>query len=144
MKYGAALFVMIFVISVSAAVQDATLYPEEALLVSDFVSEHLGRESMVSFREVDGCLVLFVALGGEWTDSPQQWDQLLILSSYAAALSAQKPWNIADIAVSYGENWLRVPVEGLSAIEDTELSEQLLRQEFRSIVDSYTMQESQP
>lgn len=135
----AILLVLVSALSVSAAVQDSSLHPEEALLVSDVVSEYLGRESMVSFREVDGSLVLFVALGEEWTGSPQQWDELLILSSYSAALSTQKPWIILDIAVSYGHKWLRIPVEALTALEDRELDEDELREEFRSIVESYTM-----
>ncbi|MBD3278899.1 MAG: hypothetical protein GF388_11420 [Candidatus Aegiribacteria sp.] len=142
MKYGAILLAVISASGINAAVQDSTLHPEEALLVSEMVSEYLGRESMVSFREVDGSLVLFAALGGEWTGSPQQWDELLVLSSYAAALSAQKPWSIVDIAVSYGEHWLRVPVEGLTVLEDGELDEDEMREEFRSLVQSYSMNDA--
>ncbi len=121
------------------AVQEGSLYPEDALLISDAVQEYLNGELMVSFAGVDSSLVLFVTLGGEWTGDPDQWAELIIISSYTASIDLQRSWNIKDIAVSFGSSWCRIPMYEILEITDKDLGESELLERFQAITEIYTM-----
>ena len=117
------------------SVQEDSRYPEDALLVSNMVQEYFDRESMVNFGGDDSSLVLLVALGGEWTGDPDQWTELIIITSYAASLDLQRSWNIMDIAVSYGSSWCRISMEKIFETAGEELSETEFLERFKTITE---------
>jgi len=130
--------VMIFLHAIGG-VQEGSEYPEDALLLSNTVQEYLSSESLVSFAGSDSSLVLFIALGGEWTGDPDQWTELIIISSYAAYLDLQRSWNIVDIAVSSGTSWCRIPMDRILEITDEELDESELLERFQVITEIYEL-----
>ncbi|MCK5116149.1 MAG: hypothetical protein KAR44_06085 [Candidatus Aegiribacteria sp.] len=133
--------IILFAIVLKAfgAVQEGSLYPEDALLISDTVQEYLNGEMIVNLVGADSSLVLFIALGGEWTGDQEQWTELMIISSYAAYLDLQRSWSIMDIAVSFGSSWCRLPMDEILEITDEELGESELLEKFQAITEIYTM-----
>ena len=139
MKTAVPVIVLVFFLQAPGAVQEGSLYPEDALLISDTVQEYLSGELIVNFAGTDSSLVLFTALGGEWTGDPDQWIELITISSYAAYLDSQRSWNIKDIAVSFGSNWCRVSMDEIMAITDEELNESELIERFQAITEIRAM-----
>ncbi len=131
--------IALVVLQVTGSVQEDSKYPEDALLVSNKVQEYLGRESMVNFGGDDSSLVLLVALGGEWTGVPDQWTELIIITSYAASLDLQRSWNIMDIAVSFGRSWCKISMEQIFETAGEELSEIEFIEKFQAITEIYPM-----
>ncbi len=127
---------VLVILQAMGGVQEGSMYPEDALLVSNTVQEYLNRELMVSFTEADSSLlVLFVALGGEWTGDPSQWMELIIVSSYAASLDLQRSWSIKDIAVSFGSSWCNLPIDKIFEIANEEFGETEFLEEFQAITE---------
>ncbi|GEM_PF-2071357 len=139
MKTVLSVIVVMISFEASGAVHEGSLYPEDALLISDTVQEHYDGELMVNLAGTDSSLVLFVALGGEWTGDTEQWDELMIISSYAAYLDSQRSWSIQDIAVSFGSRWCRLPMDEILEITDDELDESELLERFQAITEIYTL-----
>lgn len=137
MKLLVPIVTMLVILQVMGGVQEDSLFPDDALLVSDTVQEYLGKESAVSFTGTDSTLVLFISLGGEWRGDPDQWTELIIISSYAASLDLQRSWNIRDIAVSFGSSWCRLSMNEISEIVGDELSETALLERFQAITEVY-------
>lgn len=129
----------LIVLQAVGSVQEDSKYPEDALLVSNTVQEYLERESMVNFEGADSSLVLLVALGGEWTGSPDQWTELIIITSFAASLDLQRSWNIMDIAISFGSSWCRISMEKIFETAGEELSETEFLEKFQAITEIYPM-----
>lgn len=127
------------VLQAIGAVQEGSLYPEEALLISDTVQEYINGDLMVNIAGTDSSLVLFIALGGEWTGDTDQWNELIIISSYAAYLDLQRSWNIRDIAVSFGSSWCRLAMDEIMEITDEELGESEFLERFQAITEIYSM-----
>lgn len=127
--------IALIVLQAVGSVQEDSKYPEDALLVSNMVQEYLGVESMVNFSGADSSLVLLVALGGEWIGVPDQWTELIIISSYAASLDLQRSWNIMDIAVSFGSSWCRISMEKIFETAGEELSETEFLERFQAITE---------
>ena len=139
MKTTVPVIVLVFFLQAMGVVQEDSLHPEDALLFSDSVQEYLNDELIVSFAGVDSSLVLFVALGGEWTGDPDQWTELIMISSYAAYLDLQRSWSIRDIAVASGSSWCRIPMDEIMKIADEELSESELLERFQVITEIYEL-----
>jgi len=133
-----AIVFMIF-LQAMGAVQEGSEYPEDALLLSNWVQDYLSNELMVSFAEADSSLVLFVALGGEWTGDPDQWTELIVISSYAAFLDLQRSWSIGDIAVSFGSSWCRLPMDEILEIADEDIGESEFFEKFKAITEIYPL-----
>ena len=133
--------ILIFAVApaVMGSVQEGSLYPEDVLLISDTIAEYIDAEFVINFAGTDSSLVLFVALGGEWTEDPDQWAELIIISSYAAYLDSQRSWSIQDIAVSFGSRWCRLPMDEILEITDDELDESELLERFQAITEIYTL-----
>lgn len=131
--------IALIVLQAVGSVQEDSKYPEDALLVSNMVQEYLDRESMVNFEGADSSLVLLVALGGEWTGAPDQWTELIIITSYAASLDLQRSWNIMDIAVSFGSSWCRISMEKIFETAGEELSETEFLEKFQAITEIHPM-----
>ena len=142
MKIAVSVFVIVFILQAMAAVQDGSLYPEDALLISDTVQEYLDGELIVNLVGTDSSLVLFIALGGEWTGDTDQWAELVIISSCAANLDVQRSWSIRDIAVSFGSGWCRIPMDKILEIIDEELDESELLERFKGLIEIYPMNNS--
>ncbi len=123
----------------SGAVHEGSLYPEDALLISDTIAEYIDAEFVMNFTGTDSSLVLFIALGGEWTGDPDQWDELMIVSSCAASIDLQRSWSIRDIAVSFGSSWCRLPMDEIMEIIDDDLGESEILERFQAITEIYTM-----
>jgi len=121
--------------SAVGAVQDESLYPEDALFISDAISEYLGIESMVSLTGEDSTVVLFVALGGEWTGEPDQWSELIVISSAALHIDLQRSFCILDIAVSFGNSWCRIPVDELLLLSGEDLDESEFLERFQEVTE---------
>ncbi len=124
---------------VIGGVQAGSEYPEDALLISDAVQEYLNGEMLVNLVGADSSLVLFIALGCEWTGDHEQWSELIIISSYAAYLDLQRSWSIMDIAVSFGSSWCRLPMDEILEITDEELGESELLERFQAITEIYEL-----
>ncbi len=65
MKTVVPIIVIALVPGAMGAVQEGSLYPEDALLFSDTVQEYLNGEMIVNLAGTDSSLVLFIALQGE-------------------------------------------------------------------------------
>ena len=78
MKTVLSVIVVMISFEAAGAISEDSLYPEDALLISDTVQEYYDGELMVNIAGTDSSLVLFVALGGEWTGDTEQWDELII------------------------------------------------------------------
>ncbi len=139
MKTVVPIIVFALVPGAMGAVQEGSLYPEDALLFSDTVQEYLNGEMIVNLAGTDSSLVLFIALGGEWAGDPEQWTELIIISSHAAYLDLQRSWSIMDIAVSFGSSWCRLPMDEILEITDEELGESELLERFQAITEIYPM-----
>ena len=139
MKTVLSVIVIMISFEASGAVSEGSLYPEDALLISDTVQEYLNGELMVNIAGTDSSLVLFIALGGEWTGDTDQWAELIILSSYTVSIDLQRSWNIRDIAVSFGSSWCRLPMDEIMEIIDDDLDESELLEKFQAITEIYTM-----
>ena len=139
MKTAVPVIVLVFFLPAMGVVQEGSLYPEDALLISDNVQEYLNEELIVDFAGTDSSLVLFIALGGEWVGDPDQWAELITISSYAAYLDSQRSWSIRDIAVSLGSSWCRLPMDEIMEITDDELSESESLERFQAITEIYAM-----
>ncbi len=139
MKTAVPVIVLMFLFQAMGAVQEGSLYPEDALLISDAVQEYLNGELIVNLAGTDSSLVLFIVLGGEWTGEPDQWTELILISSYAAYLDQQRSWNIKDIAVSFGSNWCRLPMDEILEITDEEPDESELLERFQAITEIRAM-----
>lgn len=126
---------MLVFLQAMGGVQEGSKFPEDALLISDMVQEYLEREPMVSFNGADSSLVLLVSFGGEWTGDPDQWTELIIISSYSASLDLQRSWNIKDIAISFGNSWCRIPMEKMLVTAVEELSETEFLEKFQAITE---------
>ncbi len=139
MKAVVPVIVMLISLQAMGAVQEGSEYPEDALLVSNTVQEYLSRELMVSFAGADSSLVLFIALGGEWTGDPDQWTELIIISSYAASLDLQRSWSIKDIAVSFGSSWCRLSMNEIFEIAAEEPGETEFLEKLQAITEIYEL-----
>ncbi len=137
MKTVVSVIVFMFFLQAMGAVQEGSIYPEDALLVSDTVQEYLGRELAVSFKETDSTLVLFVSLGGEWRGGSDQWTELIFISSYAASLDLQRSWSVKDIAVSFGGSWCRLSMNEIFEIATEELTETEFLEKFQAITEVF-------
>ena len=131
--------IALIVLRAMAGVQEESKYPEDALLVSNMVQEYLEMESMVNFGGDDSSLVLLVALDGEWTGDPDQWTELIIITSYAASLDLKRSWNIMNIAVSFGSSCCRISMENIFETAGEELSETEFLEKFQAITEIYPM-----
>ncbi|RKZ09547.1 hypothetical protein DRQ25_06005 [Candidatus Fermentibacteria bacterium] len=139
MKTVLSVIVVMISFEASGAVHEGSLYPEDALLISDTVQEHYDGELMVNLAGTDSSLVLFVALGCEWTGDTEQWNELMIVSSCAASIDLQRSWSIRDIAVSFGSSWCRLHMDELLEITDEELGESEFLERFQAITEIYPM-----
>ncbi|MEN8207803.1 MAG: hypothetical protein ABFR50_00980 [Candidatus Fermentibacteria bacterium] len=139
MKTVLPVLVLSIVVQVMGAVQEGSLYPEDALLISDAVGEYLDGELIVNFAGADSSLVLFISLGGEWTGDPEQWAELIIVSSCAASVDLQRDWSIMDIAVSFGSSWCRVPVNEILELAAEESDESEFLEKFQTVTEFYSM-----
>ncbi len=139
MKTVLSVIVVMISFEASGAISEGSLYPEDALLISDTVQEYYDGELMVNLSGTDSSLVLFVALGGEWTGDTEQWDELIIVSSCAASIDLQRSWIIKDIAISIGSRWCRVPMDEIMEIIDDDLDESELLERFQAITEIYIM-----
>ncbi len=78
MKTVLSVIVVMISFEAAGAISEGSLHPEDALLISDTVQEYYDGELMVNIAGTDSSLVLFIALGGEWTGDTEQWDELII------------------------------------------------------------------
>ncbi len=139
MKTVLSVIVVMISFEASGAVSEGSLFPEDALLISDTVQEYLNGELIVNIAGTDSSLVLFIALGGEWTGDTDQWAELIIISSCTASIDLQRSWNIRDIALSFGSSWCRLPMDEIMEIIDDDLDESELLERFQAITEIYTM-----
>ena len=119
----------------AAAVGSGSLYREDAQDLSSGISQYLSVEPLVSFSGNDSALVLFVALGGDWKGTDDQWDQLLITATCAVYLDLLRDWELQDMAVSFGDTWFRIPPDSLMELAGRDLDHQEVMQDFRSMVE---------
>ncbi len=119
----------------AAAVGSGSRYREDALDLSSGISEYLSVEPLVSFSGPDSALVLFVALGGVWQGTDDQWDQLLITATCAVYLDILRDWELEDMAVSFGDTWFRIPPDSLVELAAGDMDHQELMCTFRSLVE---------
>jgi hypothetical protein len=106
-------------------VQRDSVWPDDAVIINDLVETLLLRSCLVSLDGPDSALVLFVSLGGEWTASDSNWNDLMVIYAAASGVDMEKPWSIRDVAVSFGESWCSIPMEDIFSLSaDSLLSEE--------------------
>jgi hypothetical protein len=110
-------------------------HPDDALMMAGELAGYMQMEPLVSFSGPDSAIVVFVALGGHWSGDDEQWDRLILISSYAVYLDLMREWELGDIAVSFGDSWCRIHPEGLLSLSDRELDRADLLDAFRSITE---------
>jgi hypothetical protein len=121
--------------SASAGAGPGSVHTHDARIMAEELSAYLGSEPVVSFTGPDSALVLFVALGGSWQGEEAQWEQLAILSSYAIYLDLRRDWELADIAVSFGDSWCRIPPDGLASMADPDAEGGTVLDQLRSVTE---------
>lgn len=119
----------------SAGVGPGSNHAEDALRMSEGLADYLGVEPMVSLTGPDSAAVVFVAMGGEWSGDTVQWDQLLLISSFAVYLDMLSDWDLLDIAVSFGDTWCRIPCRDLLPLVGSVNDEDDPAAAFESIVE---------
>ncbi len=118
-------------------------HPDDALMMARELAGYMQMEPLVSFSGPDSALLVFVALGGHWSGDDEQWDRLILISSYAVYLDILREWELGDIAVSFGDSWCRITPEGLLSLSDRELDHAGLLDAFRSITEVRSMGEGE-
>jgi hypothetical protein len=119
-----------------AAVQRDSAWPDDAVIINDFIETLLERSCLVSLDGPDSALVLFVSLGGEWTESDGNWSDLMVIYAAASGVDMENPWSIRDVAVSFGESWCSIPMEDIFSLSaDSILSEEEWWAELKSFTE---------
>ena len=127
------------ILPASADVQTSSDHPEDAQLVSDMIENYLSNTSLVSMNEEEGSLVLFVSMGGDWTDSEDNWMELILICSYAVSLDLEREWELKDIAVSFSDSWCRIAVEDLIPLDHQDISQEELIREIKNLTEVYSL-----
>jgi hypothetical protein len=119
-----------------AAVQQDSAWPEDALLMNDLINSHLEQDFLLALSEDDSSLVLFVSLDGQWTDSDDDWTDLMVIYAIASGVDLEKTWSIRDVAVSFGETWCSIPMEDIFTLSaDSVLSGEEWWAELKSLTE---------
>jgi hypothetical protein len=127
---------MVIAAQAIAAVQRDSAWPDDAVIINDFVETLLLRDCLVSLDGPDSSLVLFVSLGGEWTASDSNWNDLMVIYAAASGVDMEKTWSIRDVAVSYGESWCSIPMAAIFSLSaDSLLSEEEWWAELKSFTE---------
>ena len=132
MKIPVLITVLVLASTTLAVVSEDSRYPEDALLISDLIEARTHESCMVSLMGPDSAMVAFVAMGGEWTDSEDNWYQLMLVYAVTSGVDMEKFWDIKDVAVSFGEAWCSIPMADIFWLSEVELTEDEWWEELKS------------
>jgi hypothetical protein len=119
-----------------AGVQSGSAWPEDALLIDDLIQRYLERDFLITLSEADSTLVLFVSLGGEWTDSVDDWSDLMFVYAIASGVDLEKSWTIREVVVSFTDTWCSIPMEDIFTLSsDSILTEEEWWTELKSLTE---------
>ncbi len=117
--------VLIFLLTCTAVseVAEDSKWMEDALIISDLIETQMTMPCLVSLAGPDSALVAFVSLGGEWTASEENWYDFMVVCAVTSGVDMEKPWDILDVVVSFGDSWCAIPMEDIFQLSDLDISE---------------------